>query len=301
MRTLLSIAAFALPIAAQTVSLAGLGYRLPSNAIEAAPGQVTIVSLHGIQTRLNEPVRGVFDPATSLLGTATGITAHLAQGSTRTPVSIFGISQTPCAPAAVPCMPVTNITLGVPFQLASTPVNNYAAMEFKEGAGVVAAIPVRAVPDRAHIITSCDESLVYYSVFGGEDLTGCNAAVVRPRDGLITPYRAAHPGEPLVAFAYGLGDATPSPIANGAFTTGVTKQPFVLRYSIAGGPVYWAQAPDGVSVTAVNGVYQVHFTVPPLPEDTPLPACGERGVYGNMKVAISGIHSSDTFELCVAP
>ncbi len=220
---------------------------------------------------------------------------QLVQASRRTTASIYGVSQTPCAP-------VTKITLSVPFQLASTAVNSYAALEFKEGAVVVATIPVRAVPDNAHIITSCDESLVYYSVFGGENLTGCNPAVVRPRGGLITPYRAVRAGEPLVAFAYGLGDSTPpSPTVAGPFTTGLTKQRFVMRYLIAGGPVYWAQAPDGVSLTAANAIYQVHFTVPPLPDDTPLPPCGERGLYGNMKVTISGIHSSDTFELCVAP
>lgn len=303
MRMIALLVLLGMRLGAQSVpaTLAGSGYRTPPNAIEAAPGQVMIVSLHGIQARLTAPVEGVHSPGTGLATTVAGISAQLVQASGRTPVSIYGVSQTPCAPMAAPCSPVTNVTLVVPFQLTATAVNSYAGLEFKEGTNVITTIPVRAVPDRAHIVNSCDESLVYYSVFGGENLTGCNPAVVRPQGGLITPYRAVRAGEPLVAFAHGLGDANPSPAGGGAFVPGLTKQPFVLRYAVAGGAVYWAQAPDGVSLTTAWGVYQVHFTVPPLPDNAPLPACGERGLYGNVTVTISGIHSSDKFELCVTP
>jgi uncharacterized protein (TIGR03437 family) len=196
---------------------------------------------------------------------------------------------------------VTNITLQVPFELVSTQaLNSYAGLEFKEGDAVIAHLPIRAVSDKVHIINSCDESLVYYSVFGGENLEACTAAVVRPHGGLITPRNPVHPGEPLVAFAYGMGDANPSP-ADGEFRPGLTKQPFILRYAVAGGPAFWAQPPDGVALTTSSGNCEVHFTVPPLPDDRPLPACGELGLYGNVTVSISGMHSTDTFTLCVTP
>jgi hypothetical protein len=97
-----------------------------------------------------------------------------------------------------------------------------------------------------------------------------------------------------------MGDTDPSP-ASGDFRPALTKQPFILRYAVAGGSAYWAQPPDGVSLTSSNGNYEVHFTVPPLPDNTPLPACGKQGVYGNVKVSISGLYSTDTFELCVQP
>ena len=173
-----------------------------------------------------------------------------------------------------------------------------AAIEVKEGTAVLAQVPIQMVSDNVHIITSCDQSVVYYTVFGGEDLQACTAAVVRPRGGLITPRNPVRPGEPLVAFGYGMGDATPSPL-DPSFNGGLTKQQFLLRYSVAGGPAYWAQAPDGVALTTTSGNYQVHFTVPPLPEDRPLPPCGQGGLSGNVKVSISGAHSTDTFELCV--
>jgi uncharacterized protein (TIGR03437 family) len=164
---------------------------------------------------------------------------------------------------------------------------------------VISQVSIHAVTDKIHIINSCDESVVYYSVFGDAP-QACTAAVVRPRGGLITPRNPVRPGEPLVAFAYGMGDADPSPV-NAEFKPGLTKQPFVLRYAVAGGPAYWAQAPDGVALTVSNGTYQVHFTMPPLPENMPLPACGTGDLYGNMTVSIAGLHSTDTFELCVMP
>lgn len=184
--------------------------------------------------------------------------------------------------------------------MASQAANSWAGLELTEGARILANIPIRPVADKVHIVNSCDESHIYYSVFGGEQLTTCTAAVVRPRGGLITPLNPVRPGESLVAFAYGMGDATPSPTLQ-EFRPGLTVQPFIMRYSVAGGAAFWAQAPDGVSLTNSKGDYQIHFTVPPLPSTPPLPACGELGVYGNVRVTVSGTHSSDSFDLCVQP
>lgn len=276
-------------------SVAGWGYRNASPTMEAAPGQVLIVSLHGARVRLSQPVPGTPAQGALLATTVSGISADLVQGGNRIPAGIYGVSQTPC-PAGIPCEPVTNVTLQVPFNLEA---NRFASLEFKEGGIVLAELPVRGVTDRIHVITSCDQSVIYYSVFGGENLQECTAAVVRPRGGLNSPRLPARPGDELVGFAYGMGDADPSPLVV-PFRGGLTKQPFVLRFAIAGGSVYWAQAPAAVALTLTNGTYQFYFTVPPIPDDIPLPACGERGVYGNMTVSISGLHSTDTFELCVA-
>ncbi|MEP7367857.1 MAG: hypothetical protein ABI972_31735 [Acidobacteriota bacterium] len=293
-----------LPLAAQAVpaGFAGAGYRTPPNAVEAAPGQVIIISVNGAQTRVADPIFGIFDPFAGMSPIVAGFSAQLVQSTGRTPAGIYGVSQSSCATTTVPCVPVTNITLIVPFALLDTQkVNGVAVLEVKEGNNVLANVPVRAVSDKVHVITSCDDTLIYYSVFGEQDISSCTAAVVRPRGGLILPSRPVHQGEPLVAFSYGMGETTPSPASGAAFIPGLTKQPFVLRYAVAGGPVYWAQAPDGVSLATFNGTYEVHFTVPPLPDNTPLPACGEKGVYGNMTVTLSGIHSTDKFELCVTP
>lgn len=305
MRTCALLASLlSLPLWAQTSpttgTLAGTGYRNTSPVIEAAPGQVLIVSLYGAKARLTEPVSGRPVPPNLLATTVGGFSAQLVQSQTRTAVGIYGVTQSSCPSSAVPCEPVTNITLQVPFQLLTSQASNsYAGLEFKEVDTVLVQFPVRPVSDKVHVISSCDESLIYYSVFGGENLTACTGAAVRPRGGLITPSNPVHPGEPLVAFAYGMGDATPSPLSV-PFQAGLTKQPFILRYAPAGGPAYWAQAPDGVSLTASNGTYEIHFTVPPLPA-SPLPPCGQNGIYGNIKVSVSGMHSTDTFDLCVTP
>ena len=303
MRIATLLALIGVPVAAQSLStgFAEAGYRNAPNAVEAAPGQVLIVSVPGAQTRLVDPVYGKGEPGVGMPTTVAGFSADLVQSTGRTPVILYGVSQTACAPVSVPCAPVTNVTLVVPFTLVDTRINDFAVLEFKEGGKAFASVPVRSVPDKVHIITSCDESLVQYTIFGGENLTQCTAGVVRPRGGLINPARPVRPGEPLVAFGYGMGDTNPHPVQNAAFVPALTKQPFILRYAVAGGSVYWAQAPDGVSLQAAVGTYQMHFTVPPLPDNTPLPACGERGLYGNVTVTISGIHSSDKFELCVQP
>ena len=294
MRKCLISVLLCLPVGAQN-TVAGAGYRNASPVLEAAPGQVLIVSLHGARARLSEPVPGTFTPATSLPRSAAGFSADLVRGEVRTPAGIYGVSQTACPAGIAACQPITNITLQIPFELA---VNQFASVEVKEGGIVLAQLAVRGVWDKIHVISSCVESVVYYSLFGGETLDSCTAAVVRPMGGLNNPNIPARPGETLVAFAYGMGDADPSPIGR-PFRAGRTKQPFVMRFAIAGGQVYWAQAPDAVVLITAGGTYQINFRVPPLPGDTPLPACGERGLYGNMRVSISGMHSTDTFELCV--
>lgn len=276
-------------------SVAGWGYRNSASLMEAAPGQVLIVSLHGARARLSQPVPGTPVPGNQLATTVSGFSVDLVQGANRIPAGIHGVSQTPC-PVGIACDPVTNVTLQVPFHLEA---NQFASLEFKEGGIVLAQLPLRGVTDKIHVITSCDQSVIYYSVFSGENLEECTAAVVRPRGGLNTPRRPARPGDELVGFAYGMGDSDPSPLVT-PFRGGLTKQPFVMRFAIGGGPVYWAQAPAAVALTLTNGTYQFYFTVPPIPDDIPLPACGDRGVYGNMTVSVSGLHSTDTFDLCVS-
>ncbi|MBN8729101.1 MAG: hypothetical protein J0L64_01070 [Acidobacteria bacterium] len=288
--------------------LAGAGYRNTPPSIDAAPGQVMIVSLYGAAARLNAPAAGDPGPDALFGRPLAGLTARLVETGQRVPlrqpvtIRILGASQTHCLGGAPSCAPVTNLTLQIPFELAElAPATTYAAIEVYDDGRLLGHIPVRAVTDRPHIITSCDDSLVYYSVFGGETLSACTAAVVKPRGGLIRPGLPVSPGEPLVAFAYGMGLTKPAPGAPIDFKPGLTIQPFTLRFSVAGGPAFWAQAPDGVSLTTAYGVYQVHFTMPPLPASPALPPCGEGGLYGNVKVSIAGLHASDEFELCVAP
>jgi len=162
MRNITLLLCLGLPLAAQSIpaTLAGSGYRTPPSAIEAAPGQVLIVSLNGAQTRVPNPVFGTFDPVTGMSAAVAGFSAQLVQSRGRTPVGIYGAGQTPCATPSIPCVPATNITLIVPFALVDTAnANGFASLEVKEGNNILANIAVRAVSDKVHVITSCDDSL----------------------------------------------------------------------------------------------------------------------------------------------
>lgn len=283
-------------------SLAGAGYRNTPPFIEATPGQVLIVSLNGAKTRLRGPVAGTPAPPNFIATSVAGFSAQLVQSQGRTSVGLFGVRQSECWVAA-PCATVTDVTLQVPFELVATG-NGFAELEFKEGDGILARVPIRAVPDKVHIVNACDESLVYYSILGDPeaDKRACTAAVTRPHGGgLITPTRPVRSGETLIAFAHGMGDVNPTPsgLSYTGFQPGPTKQPFIIRHAVAGGPAFWAEAPAAVTLFSPNGNYQVNFVVPPIPDDRPLPACGNLGVYGNVTVTISGTYSSDKFELCV--
>ncbi|HYP09183.1 MAG TPA: hypothetical protein VER03_23365 [Bryobacteraceae bacterium] len=306
MRTLLTFL-LALPftvLGQPAGTIAGFGYRNAPQAMEAAPGQVIIVSIHGAKARLDHPIYGSpqrqSDTAPFLLSTSVaGFSADLIHPQGRTPAGIYGVSQTPCPIRSVTCAPITNVTLIIPFELVAAG-RGYATLEIKEGNTLLSELPILAVPDKVHILTSCDESQVRYSIFS-DVYPSCTSAVIRPPSGaLISPSNPVQPADKLVAFAYGLGDAERS-VAFAPFIPGPPKQQFTLRYSIARGPVFWAAPADGISLTDATGNYQIHFTVPPLPANTPLPACGAQGVNGNVTVTVYGSHSSDSFELCVKP
>ncbi|HZO53522.1 MAG TPA: hypothetical protein VFB63_12470 [Bryobacteraceae bacterium] len=78
MRNITLLLCLGLPLAAQSIpaTLAGAGYRTPPSAIEAAPGQVLIVSLNGAQTRVPNPVFGTFDPVTGMSAAVAGFSAQ---------------------------------------------------------------------------------------------------------------------------------------------------------------------------------------------------------------------------------
>jgi hypothetical protein len=63
---------------------------------------------------------------------------------------------------------------------------------------------------------------------------------------------------------------------------------------IAGTPVYAAGAED-------TGLYQVNFTIPPLPAALQLPLCDGANITSNLTVTLAGAASMDAAKLCVQP
>src|SRR5258706_13236980 len=100
---------------AQTgVTVAGFGYRNPSNTVLAAPGQILLVSVFNVVTRIPEPV---FPVATNGFPTEVrGVSVDFVQGPVTVQLQIRGIQQSPC-PRSGSCSPATSLTIQIPYEL----------------------------------------------------------------------------------------------------------------------------------------------------------------------------------------
>jgi len=98
-----------------TVSAAGFGYSLPTNSISAAPGQVLVVSVAGLNLTIDGPIQGIPD-FNGLPTQLKGVSVDFVQGPVTVQLGLRGLQQGTCA-AAAPCDRSTSITLQVPFEL----------------------------------------------------------------------------------------------------------------------------------------------------------------------------------------
>src|SRR5262245_16637958 len=91
------LVAFCPPTWAQArpaITVAGSGYRNPANSIVAAPGQILLVSVFGVATRIPDPV---FPQATNGFPTEVkGISAEFGQGALTVQLQIRGLQQSGC-------------------------------------------------------------------------------------------------------------------------------------------------------------------------------------------------------------
>src|SRR6266446_2838282 len=161
---LLSFAIFLLSpllVEAQTgITVAGFGYRTPSNLINAAPGQVMAVSVFGVPTRIPNPV---FPVAMNGLPTdVQGLSVTFVEGPISIPLPIRGVQQTSC-PATGVCSPATTFTIQIPYEL-SLDSDAGAALEVRDGVMVVAEVVVPPVTDTIHVINTCDQTGTYPSI-----------------------------------------------------------------------------------------------------------------------------------------
>ncbi len=253
------LAVLSLPLGAQTRGnvITAVGYA-PPRPVRVAPGQVVTLFLRAGNIQLDAPVSSTSLPLPlNLAGFSVGMKQTFSNGNS----------------LAVPVMAVA-------------PVQNCSA--------VVPPVSLEAVPDRVHILNSCDST---------EPPTGiCLPAIFHPDGTAVTLQSPAHAGERVSLQAYGLGRPVSLPVTGAASPA--------LALSVPGTKVYFRFGTDtrpARSGTPVDpdssilapgsvGVYQVNFLVPPLPDglagctlDTP----------SNLTVSIGRGSSFDGAGICV--
>jgi uncharacterized protein (TIGR03437 family) len=221
----------------------------------------------------------------------------------------------------VDCGSLAAITFQIPFEAQSefpvpvTPAPGIPlAFIFVTQNGAPAENDITVVADQVHLITNCD-TFVTNSTFAGSNATGlqCPQIVAHGDGSLVSATNPAQPGEEVVAYAVGLGQTNPASVTGQVvIKSAPTVTTFTLDYNfhpnalasrpLANGPrpVYAGTTPGYV------GLYQVNFTVPPMPAGTP--PCVDTSklfppynvVQSNLTVSIGGQYSFDGARICVA-
>jgi uncharacterized protein (TIGR03437 family) len=299
---LLSVGFF-LPLLAfgQSGTVAGSGYRVPSNNINVAPGQVLTISVSGVRARLAASIR----PEPGLTGFPTVVqtlSLALRQGDATTLLPIRFVQQTRCATGAagvgVDCVPLTTFTVQVPDELAVEPA---ASIDVREGDTLVTRAALNVVPDDVHIMNTCDQTGQSVNIAFDVPAGACASIIAHANGSLVTPTNPAKPGETLVIWAYGLGALDrPYPDLSVPIVSPdqlpLAAQPFNVGFAY-GRSMFRRLAQSIPTYTGMvgGGFYQVHFVVPTAPAG--LPACD--GFKGNLRVLLSGPTSADSAALCL--
>lgn len=285
----------------QIPRLAQAGYSAVE-PLDLAPAQVVLISTQGIARR-SGPV-SVSRAETEL----DGLRAYIrVPGSTPIPVDLLGIRQTGCADnAPTSCDPLTAVTVVMP--LVAPPMGARAELVFNDRGSEVRPIPIRVVPDRIHIVSTCDE----VAVFVGRDSTtsACGPVVRRAADGrLITPSSPARQGETIVVWAYGLGLPGRAVETEFGRLTPVLNLPSVhFFFGTQDGlalPTRPGTPPVFAAAFPPSPLYQVNITIPSLPpaqgDGSGLRPCDGQSVTSNLTIMLTGFSSMDTLRLCIAP
>ena len=296
--------------AVNAIVLGAPGYRVPSAALDVAPGQVIVLHVGGIVTNIDTNVVATPGP-TGLPYVLNGISVDLVQGNPATTISLAlrALYQTHCAPADA-CTRVTGITLQVPFELEAdyfAKGDPLPVVRISENGKQVGGVILHPVTDSVHVINPCDDSQIFLSAAFSVPQNICSPMVM-VGSLLNSLYNLAHGGDELAVWLYGMGAITQSgpnccgfpdqlskPVQqyqlNFDFRPNVPASPAVAGFGVTAAPLFAAHVGAGT--------YQVNFLVPPVPAG--LPACDGVRIKSNLTVTITGANSYDAALLCVAP
>ena len=205
------------PAFAQTGAIpASLDYAKPA-AVQAAPGQVVTLFLHGIAPAYGGTLRSAQASEGTKPSSLAGISVRITQGPDATwPAALFAVRQenecTQSTVADLTCI-LTSVRLQIPFDLVGDPIRNGQTGLFQLRPLAQLAVdvdgrpgrefPLQPVSDNSHILTPCDASW---------DTTGtapCDRIVYRANGSVVAEKSPAKLGETVYVKAYGLGKTVP--------------------------------------------------------------------------------------------
>jgi len=290
------------------ITLAGAGYRVPLPLLDVAPGQVIVLHVNGIATRIDGNLQPVPGP-TGFPHSLNGISADLVQGTQQTVTSLelHAAYQTRCAPAEA-CASVTGITLQVPFELETDFASKgdpLPIIRISENGKQVGGVLLRPVSDNVHVLNTCDDTQISISAAYTVPQNVCTPAVM-VGNALNSLYNLAHAGDELAVWLFGMGAKTQQP-PNCCISPDQLSRPvqqfqlnFDFRPNVPASPAApgfgLTSAPAFAAYTG-GGLYQVNFMVPPIPAG--LPPCDGVKIKSNLTVTVTGANSFASAQLCV--
>jgi uncharacterized protein (TIGR03437 family) len=303
MRRIACLAVWAVLVAptchAQAVVI-GAGYSAP-RPIDVSPGQLITVFVRVPGKITAEPITA----AAPLPHTLGGFSLLLRQSfSDPQQVPILSVSDAQSCSNLAPtqCDTVSMVTVQIPFELTpnvprTTVPENFARLEIDYNGIAASSLLINPVPDRIHVLNSCD-------VAAGYPPGACLPVVTRPDGTLVARDNPAKVGEELTVALVGLGWAA-SDVSTGAATPGVgplvDSVSMILDTRVNESP----DMPDAKTATPVQtarlkpgsvGIYELRFTVPELPAGAT--GCSS-SIRSNLTVSIGRTTSFDGVAICV--
>ena len=301
-RSFLFLISLAAPLFSQPPSVAAFGYTA-QGLTAVAPGQVLTLYVQGLNARLDTPSLA---PGLPLPTTLAGVSVVLRQSidgyANPIPVPILSVVRTPaCGNGsndlqkryAVLC--AIRVTIQVPFELApSCPLcgsliatSLRAALIVSEGGVEGTPIAVLPLADQVHVVDPCDVMFVGRQ---GSPTLLCGPAITHADGTQISRGNPAKQGEAVTMYVLGLGLTAP-PSRTGQrsgqadavnperFRLGATFEINTQAKPIVNpvtGETLPGQFPVKIDYVGIVegyvGLYQVNFTIPVLPGDSP--SCG---------------------------
>jgi uncharacterized protein (TIGR03437 family) len=199
------------------------------------------------------------------------------------------------------------MTVQVPFELTpnvntvpkTTVPENFARLDISYNDVATNSLFVNPVPDRIHILNSCDVAAAAL-----RQQEACLPLITRADGTVVSRDNAPQPGEVLSVSVVGLGSANTA-IATGAAAPqnpiavdGVLIGLDARANASPGMPLAVSSFPPNSALlkSGLVGIYQVTFTVPSLPSGTP--ACSDI-VRSNLTINIGRMASYDGAGICV--
>jgi uncharacterized protein (TIGR03437 family) len=271
------------------------GYTPPA-LTKVAPGQIITLYVRTSGPLITQQVLASTTPLPTSLG---GFTVSLKQTyiTDPIPVPLAGVYPSDPCNGVASCTPLTAIMVQIPFELvpnvpgARMPFN-FATLTVQQNGVAGDALPLYAVPDNIHVITTCDS---LPSAAG----TPCTPLFKHADGSMVSAASPAKAGEMLSMAAFGLGYPvtliTTGDLPKAAVNTDGVKVGFDFRSNAAATKPGNIQAAAAITRDGV-GLYQINFQVPAVPDGTP--ACGA-GVTSNLTVSIGRTSSFDGAGTCV--